>query len=53
MQRAIRGGEYELVLLTTAGEPATEHARHTTIPEHFIAAWGVPVKTVSVPEART
>lgn len=53
MQRAIRGGEFELVLLTTSGEPTSDHARRTTIPEHFIAEWGVPVKTVSVPEART
>lgn len=53
MQRAIRGGEYELVLLTTASDAGAERGRRTTIPAHFIAEWGVPVKTVSAPEART
>ena len=46
MQRAIRGGQFELVILTpTSGS----NGRRATIPEHFIEDWGVPVKTVGTP----
>ena len=47
MQRAIRGGDYELVVLTPSSNGA--NSRRTTIPEHFIEDWGVPVQTLVAP----
>lgn len=47
MQRAIRSGEYELVVLTPTSDGT--NGRRTTIPAHFIEDWGVPVQTLVAP----
>lgn len=47
MQRAIRGGTYGLVVLTPTSDGS--NGRRTTIPEHFIEDWGVPVQTLVAP----
>jgi hypothetical protein len=46
MQRAIRRGEFERVVLTPTNGGSATSGRRTTIPEHFIQDWGVPVQSI-------